>query len=70
MRRAVAEEAGSSTEQTLKLRIMSDYIVITTQDIRELWGNRQALGLAPFDEYMVTHWLNHFPGGLDLVGNN
>ncbi|POD90169.1 hypothetical protein BV924_23130 [Pectobacterium odoriferum] len=45
---------------------MPGCIVITTQDIHELWGNLQALSIAPFDEYAVTHWLNRFPGGLNM----
>ncbi|WP_338139750.1 SymE family type I addiction module toxin [Pectobacterium polaris] len=33
------KEAGFSTGQPLKLRIMPGYIVITMQDIHELWDN-------------------------------
>ncbi|KHN55405.1 SymE family type I addiction module toxin [Pectobacterium fontis] len=61
------KEAGFSTGQPLRLRIMPGCIVITTQDIRALWQDLQALSIAPFDEYAVTHWLNRFPGGLDLA---
>ncbi|GKW22371.1 hypothetical protein PEC302107_41000 [Pectobacterium araliae] len=62
------KEAGFSTGQPLKLRVMPGCIVITTQDIRELWGNLQALSIAPFDERAATRWLNTFPGGLDVGG--
>ncbi|WOA50886.1 SymE family type I addiction module toxin [Dickeya solani] len=60
------KDAGFTTGQALKLRIMPGCIVITTQDIHELWGNLHALSIAPFDEYAVTSWLNHFPGGLNM----
>ncbi|MCA6985050.1 hypothetical protein LF942_21525, partial [Pectobacterium brasiliense] len=30
----------------------SPRIVITTQDIHELWGNLQALSIAPFDGFV------------------
>ncbi|ASN84474.1 type I toxin-antitoxin system SymE family toxin [Pectobacterium versatile] len=60
------KDAGFTTGQPLKLRIMPGCIVITTQDIRELWGNLQALSIAPFDERAATQWLNRFPGGLNV----
>ncbi|WP_071531102.1 SymE family type I addiction module toxin [Pectobacterium wasabiae] len=62
------KEAGFTTGQSLKLRIMPGCIVITTLDIHELWGHLQALSVAPFDERAATYWLNHFPGGLDVEG--
>ncbi|MCL6375716.1 type I toxin-antitoxin system SymE family toxin, partial [Pectobacterium atrosepticum] len=52
----------------LRLRIMPGCIVITTQDIHELWGNLQALSIAPFDERAAASWLNRFPGGLNVEG--
>ncbi|BES83358.1 hypothetical protein PEC302107_40850 [Pectobacterium araliae] len=62
------KEAGFSTGQPLKLRIMPGCIVITTQDIRALWQDLQALSIAPFDEYAVTHWLTVFPAGWNWRG--
>ncbi|POD89258.1 hypothetical protein BV925_23045 [Pectobacterium odoriferum] len=38
----------------------------TTQDTHELWGNLQALSIAPFDEHAAASWLNRFPGGLNM----
>ncbi|MFP1740370.1 SymE family type I addiction module toxin [Lonsdalea quercina] len=61
-------EAGFTTGQPLKLRVMPGCIVITVQDIRALWQDLHALSIAPFDENAVTHWLNRFPGGLNLAG--
>ncbi|MEI7127806.1 hypothetical protein WCU76_22165, partial [Pectobacterium versatile] len=63
---------GCSVGQWLKDALLpgnrSDCIVITTQDIHELWGNLQALSIAPFDERAATQWLNRFPGGLSMEG--
>ncbi|MFP1860121.1 hypothetical protein [Lonsdalea quercina] len=47
---------------------MPGCIVITVQDIRALWQDLHALSIAPFGENAVTHWLNCFPGGLNLAG--
>ncbi|MBN3265832.1 SymE family type I addiction module toxin [Pectobacterium brasiliense] len=60
------KDAGFTTGQPLKLRIMPGCIVITVQDIRALWQDLHALSVAPFDEDAVTHWLNRFLGGLNL----
>ncbi|MCA6939342.1 SymE family type I addiction module toxin [Pectobacterium versatile] len=60
------KDAGFTTGQPLKLRIMPGCIVITTQDIHELWGNLQVLSIAPFDEHAAASWLNRFPGGLSM----
>ncbi|MEQ9846692.1 hypothetical protein [Pectobacterium brasiliense] len=51
-----------------ELRVMPSCIVITVQDLQELWDNLPALSIAPFDEDAVTYWLNHFPSGLDVAG--
>ncbi|QQG29472.1 hypothetical protein JFY74_05290 [Pectobacterium carotovorum] len=45
---------------------MPGCIVITTQDIRALWQDLQALSIAPFDERAAASWLNRFPGGLSM----
>ncbi|MFJ5319768.1 SymE family type I addiction module toxin, partial [Pectobacterium versatile] len=62
------KDAGFPTGQPLRLRIMPGCIAITMQDIHELWGNLQALSIAPFDERAATQWLNRFPGGLNVEG--
>ncbi|RLM18181.1 hypothetical protein BIY29_18610 [Brenneria alni] len=62
------QEAGFSTGQPLKLRVMPGCIVITVQDLRELWRCLEGLSLQPFDERAAAQWLNAFPGGLDKGG--
>ncbi|MDX5631076.1 MULTISPECIES: SymE family type I addiction module toxin [unclassified Brenneria] len=62
------QEAGFSTGQPLKLRVMPGCIVITVQDLRALWHCLEGLSLQPFDERAAADWLNRFPGGLDLAG--
>ncbi|MFE8100741.1 hypothetical protein RBA63_13140 [Brenneria goodwinii] len=47
---------------------MPGCIVITVQDIRELWRCLEGLSLQPFDERAAADWLNRFPSGLDLAG--
>ncbi|MFP1807426.1 SymE family type I addiction module toxin [Lonsdalea quercina] len=62
------QEAGFSTGQPLKLRVMPGCIVITVQDLRELWHCLEGLSLQPFDERSAAEWLRRFPGGLDMAG--
>ncbi|MCG8711118.1 type I toxin-antitoxin system SymE family toxin [Brenneria sp. 4F2] len=59
---------GFSTGQPFKLRVMPGCLVITAQDIRELWFMLPGLSRAPFDERTAAEWLGAFPGGLDLAG--
>ncbi|MDX5631148.1 MULTISPECIES: SymE family type I addiction module toxin [unclassified Brenneria] len=62
------QEAGFSTWQALKLRVMPGCIVITAQDLRELWHCLEGLSLQSFDERATAQWLNTFPGRLDMGG--
>ncbi|KAA8993529.1 type I toxin-antitoxin system SymE family toxin [Affinibrenneria salicis] len=57
------QEAGFSTRQPLKLRVMPGCLVITAQDIRELWFMLPGLSRAPFDERAAAEWLGAFPAG-------
>ncbi|MFP1754373.1 SymE family type I addiction module toxin [Lonsdalea quercina] len=61
-------EAGFTTGRPLKLRVMPGCIVITAQDLRELWHCLEGLSREPFDECAAADWLNRFPGGLDMAG--
>jgi len=47
---------------------MPGCIVITVQDIRELWRCLEGLSREPFNERVAADWLNRFPSGLDLTG--
>ncbi|MFP1853867.1 SymE family type I addiction module toxin [Lonsdalea quercina] len=62
------KDAGFTTGLPLKLRVMPGCLVITAQDIRELWFMLPGLSKAPFDERAAAEWLGAFPGGLDLGG--
>ncbi|MFC0075291.1 SymE family type I addiction module toxin [Samsonia erythrinae] len=62
------DEAGFTTGLPLKLRVMPGCLVITAQDIRELWFMLPGLSKVPFDERAAAEWLSAFPGGLDLAG--
>ncbi|MDX5631030.1 MULTISPECIES: SymE family type I addiction module toxin [unclassified Brenneria] len=44
------QEAGFSTGQPIKRRVMPGCIVITAQDIRELWRCLEELSREPFDD--------------------
>ncbi|MFP1773692.1 hypothetical protein ACLECU_12385 [Lonsdalea quercina] len=47
---------------------MPGCIVITVQDIRELWRCMEGLSREPFDQRAAAEWLRRFPGGLDMAG--
>jgi len=60
-------EAGFSEGMPLKIRVMPDYIVITAQNSRELWGCLEGLSIEPFDADTASDWLNTYPGGLVMT---
>ncbi|MEE3664890.1 SymE family type I addiction module toxin [Brenneria sp. g21c3] len=62
------QETGFSTGQPLKLRVMPGCLVITVQDISELWHCLEGLSRESFDERAAADWLNRFPGRLGLAG--
>ncbi|MFE8103323.1 SymE family type I addiction module toxin [Brenneria goodwinii] len=62
------QEAGVSTGQPLKLRVMPGCIVINMQDIRGLWRCLEGFSREPFNERAAADWLNRFPSGLDMAG--
>ncbi|WP_231566740.1 type I toxin-antitoxin system SymE family toxin [Erwinia sp. 9145] len=43
-------------------------LIITTQDICELWFMLPGLSRSPFDERTTAEWLGAFPSELDLAG--
>ncbi len=49
----------------LKIRVMPDCIVITTQDTRELWGCVEGLSMLPINRRKVSKWLKEFPGAMN-----
>ena len=58
------EQAGFIHGMPLKIRVMPDCIVITTQDTRELWGCIEGLSVVPINRRKVAQWLKAFPGGV------
>lgn len=58
------EQAGFIDGMPLKIRVMPDCIVITTQDTRELWGCVEGLSVVPVNRKKVAQWLKEFPGAL------
>ncbi len=49
----------------VKIRVMSDCIVITTRNNRELWGCAEGLGIAGVNRPKMIQWLKTFPGALN-----
>ncbi|WP_367302957.1 SymE family type I addiction module toxin [Pantoea ananatis] len=58
------EQAGFIDGIQLKIRVMPACIVITTQDIRELWGCVEGLSVVPINRRKVAQWLKEFPGAI------
>jgi toxic protein SymE len=48
---------------------MLDYIVITTQNTRELWDYANGLRVAPVNRKKMMQWLETFPGALNDTGD-
>lgn len=53
----------------IKVRVMPDCIVITTQNTRELYGCAEGLGVAPANRKKMEHWIGAFPGALNDTGD-
>ncbi|MES4611337.1 MAG: hypothetical protein ACTH8P_01930 [Ewingella sp.] len=48
---------------------MPNYIVITTQNTRELWGCAEGLSILNFNEKKMNQWIKDFPGELKDAGD-
>jgi len=48
----------------LKIRVMPSCLVISAQNIMELWHCLEGLSIDPFDEAAAAHWIKNYPGGL------
>lgn len=53
----------------VKIRVMPDCIVITTQNSRELWGCAEGLSVAHFNKKKMNQWIKEFPGALNDTGD-
>ncbi len=53
----------------VKIRVMPDCIVTTTQNSRELWGCAEGLSVAHFSKKKMNQWIKGFPGALNDTGD-
>ena len=62
-------QAGFTDGMPVKIRVMPDCIVITTQNTRELWGCAEGLSVAHFNKKKMNQWIKEFPGALNDTGD-
>ncbi|HEN3602620.1 TPA: type I toxin-antitoxin system SymE family toxin [Yersinia enterocolitica] len=62
-------QAGFTPGMPVKIRVMPDCIVITTQNTRELWGCAEGLSVAYFSKKKMNQWIKDFPGALNDTGD-
>ncbi|QJF19945.1 type I toxin-antitoxin system SymE family toxin [Phytobacter diazotrophicus] len=62
-------EAGFTDGMPIKIRVMPDCIVITTQNTRELWGCAEGLSVVGVNRPKMIQWLEGFPGALNDTGD-
>ncbi|HEC5282997.1 TPA: type I toxin-antitoxin system SymE family toxin [Enterobacter cloacae] len=62
-------QAGFTDGMPIKIRVMPDCIVITTQNSRELWGCAEGLSVAHFNKKKMNQWIKAFPGALNDTGD-
>jgi len=61
--------AGFTDGMPVKIRVMSDCIVITTRNSRELYGCAEGLSVTYVNRPKMLQWLKTFPGALNDTGN-
>ncbi|MEK6304688.1 MAG: SymE family type I addiction module toxin [Pantoea dispersa] len=61
--------AGFTDGMPIKIRVMPDCIVITTQNSRELWGCATRLSVTYVNRPKMLQWLEGFPGALNDTGD-
>jgi len=62
-------QAGFIPNMPIRIRVMTDCIVITAQNTRELWGCAEGLSVVDYNEAKVQYWLQSFPGALNDTGD-
>ncbi|HKS33165.1 MAG TPA: SymE family type I addiction module toxin [Enterobacteriaceae bacterium] len=62
-------QAGFTPGMPIKIRVMPDCIVITTQNTRELWGCAEGLSVAGFSKRKMNQWIKAFPGAINDTGD-
>ncbi|EKR5650245.1 type I toxin-antitoxin system SymE family toxin [Escherichia coli] len=63
------EQAGFTDGMPVKIRVMPDCIVITTQNSRELWGCAEGLSVTYVNRPKMLQWFKTFPGALNDTGD-
>ncbi|HEY4466882.1 MAG TPA: hypothetical protein VGN53_03690 [Klebsiella sp.] len=53
----------------LKIRVMPDCIVITTQSSRKMYGCAEGLSVADVNRPKMKQWIKAFPGALNDTGD-
>ena len=61
--------AGFTAGMPVKIRVMTDCIVITPQNTRELWGCIEGVSVTYLNQRKVKQWLDAFPGALHDTGD-
>lgn len=61
--------AGFTPGMPVKIRVMPDCIVITTQNTRELYGCAEGLSVTYVNWQKMKQWLEGFPGTLNNTGD-
>jgi toxic protein SymE len=62
-------QAGFTDGMPVKIRVMPDCIVITTQNTRELYGCAEGLSVVSVNGPKMKQWLKTFPGALNDTGD-
>ncbi|MBS1206018.1 MAG: endoribonuclease SymE [Proteobacteria bacterium] len=62
-------QAGFTPGMPIRIRVMPDCIVITTQNTRELYGCAEGLSVAYVNRQKMKLWLEGFPGTLNDTGD-
>ncbi|EPR9024497.1 SymE family type I addiction module toxin [Cronobacter dublinensis] len=62
-------QAGFTDGMPIKIRVMPDCIVITTQNTRELYGCAEGLSVVSVNGPKMKQWLKAFPGVLNDTGD-
>ncbi|WP_308544595.1 MULTISPECIES: SymE family type I addiction module toxin [unclassified Pantoea] len=62
-------QAGFTDGMPVKIRVMPDAIITTTQNTRELYGCAEGLSVVPVNRPKMKQWLKAFPGALNDTGD-
>ncbi|EMB4294903.1 TPA: SymE family type I addiction module toxin [Enterobacter roggenkampii] len=69
LRGAWIAQAGFTDGMPIRIRVMPDCIIITTQNTRELWGCAEGLSVVGVSVPKMNQWLKACPGVLNDTGD-